>query len=162
MIQFLESASSCLLNLNLFPTLDAHERHDVAARLVPMLPKSVLSISFSRGFGLTASQLGVIFIHRDHPFRKRFEVQWNWFTYFYNAIAVRAFQSLDLGALQSVDVARRNWVSQWLQSRGFPDVSSGSYYVKSFLVENADAVPKSHRCLLRDNVLRLCMKPPIT
>ena len=52
----------------------------------PLLERAVLSISFSRGFGLTASQLGVFLLHRDHPYRMRFETQWAWFTYFFNAL----------------------------------------------------------------------------
>ena len=69
MLGFLEDASACLLNLNLFPTLEAGERRAVADSLAPVLGKSVLSISFSRGFGLTASQLGVALVPRDHPYR---------------------------------------------------------------------------------------------
>src|SRR5262249_60551255 len=52
MVGFLEEASACLLNLNLFPTLTGPERQEVARRLAGVLHKAVLSISFSRGFGL--------------------------------------------------------------------------------------------------------------
>ena len=55
MLQFLAQSDACLLNLNLFPTLKPQDRHDVARSLLPVLPQSILSISFSRGFGLTAS-----------------------------------------------------------------------------------------------------------
>ncbi len=93
MVDFLTDAEYVLLNLNLYPTLAPAERAMVAAALAPLLGKAVLSISFSRGFGLTASQLGVFLVHRDHPLRARFETQWQWFTYFHNALAARAFSS---------------------------------------------------------------------
>ncbi len=155
---FLAAAPSRLLNLNLFPTLIAEERRRVAEELSPLLPGSVLSISFSRGFGLTASQLGVALVHRDHPYRKRFETQWNWHTYFFNAIAARAFASVDLERLQAVDAERRAWVLAWLGERGLPTVESGSYYVKSFRVEGK--VAEHLEPLVRGEVLRLCFKPP--
>lgn len=158
MLQFLQAADSCLLNLNLFPTLAEQDRHDVAEALAPVLSKSVLSISFSRGFGLTASQLGVALVHRDHPFVKRFEQQWNWYTYFYNALAADAFLQFDLAASQAVDRARREWVFTSLEERGLPVVTTGSYYVKSFRVESEP--PDYFSPLLRDNVVRLCFKPP--
>src|SRR5437899_7638763 len=50
MLDFLESADSCLLNINLFPTLSLEEHRQVAENLAPVLRKSVISISFSRGF----------------------------------------------------------------------------------------------------------------
>lgn len=158
MLDFLESAPSCLLNLNLFPTLAAGERRDVAEALSPLLPRSVLSISFSRGFGLTASQLGVVLVHRDHPYRERFATQWSWLTYFYNAIAARAFLAIDHAALASVDAARRRWVLGWLAESGLPAVETGSYYVKSFRVDGP--VPERLRPLARDGLVRLCFKPP--
>ncbi len=58
MVDFLDTSAACLLNLNLFPTLAANERVAAARCLRPMLDKFILSISFSRGFGMTASQLG--------------------------------------------------------------------------------------------------------
>lgn len=154
----LESASTGLLNLNLYPTLAPTERRAVAESLQPLLQKSILSISFSRGFGLTASQLGVALVHRDHPLRAGYASQWEWLTYFHNAIAARAFLSLDLGQVAAVDTARRGWVRDWLQARGLPAIESGSYYVKSFRVD--DAVPATLRPLARDGVVRLCLKPP--
>ena len=157
MAAFVEGASAALLNLNLFPTLAADERRAVAGRLMPVLPKAVLSISFSRGFGMTASQLGVFLIHRDHPFRKRFEQQWNWYTYFYNALAAKAFLEIDLATLATVDAARRQWVQRWLEDRELPAVASGSYYVKAFQV--AESVPERLSPLARDGVVRLCFKP---
>ncbi len=69
------------------------------------MPRALLSISFSRGFGLTASQLGALLAPDDHPLVRRFEAQWNWFTYLYNAIAARAFLALDLTELAAVGCA---------------------------------------------------------
>lgn len=158
MIDFLEGASGCLLNLNLFPTLAAGERRATAEALAPILPKSVLAISFSRGFGLTASQLGVALVHRDHPLRARFATPWAWHTYFYNAIAARAFLALDLAEVAAVDEARRRWVAAWLEARGLPAVASGSYYVRSFRVDGP--VPDRLAPLARDGLVRLCFKPP--
>jgi hypothetical protein len=160
MLDFLADAETCLLNINLYPTLAAEERRDAALALAPMLPKSILSISFSRGFALTASQLGVILVHPDHPVRKRLELQWNWFTYFFNALAARAFLRLDAAAVERVDVGRRQWVNDWLTARGLPAVSSGSYYVKSFQIEGQ--VPAFLVPLARDGLLRLCFKPALT
>jgi len=158
MAGFLEDAGACLLNLNLFPTLAGPERREVAARLAGVLPKSVLSISFSRGFGLTASQLGVFLVHRDHPFRQRFSAQWNWFTYFFNALAARAFLALDEEQRRVVDGERRQWVTNWLCRHGLPAVESGSYYVKSFRVHGP--LPLALQPLQRGAVVRLCFKPP--
>ncbi len=158
MLGFLESAPACLLNLNLFPTLAPEERCDVARALSPVLPRSVLSISFSRGFGLTASQLGVALVHKDHPFRERFATQWGWLTYFYNAVAARAFLAIDHAALADVDAARRRWVLGWLAENELPVVETGSYYVKAFRVDGS--VPERLRPLARDGVVRLCFKPP--
>jgi hypothetical protein len=160
MAAFLEGAGACLLNLNLFPTLIAGERHVVARRLAGVLDRSVLSISFSRGFGLTASQLGVALVHPDHPHRRQFATAWGWFTYFHSALAARAFRALDLGRLRAVDHERREWVAQWLRDRGLPAVASGSYYVKSFRPEGD--VPESLGPLTRDGLVRLCFKPPQT
>jgi hypothetical protein len=157
MTAFLENAAACLLNLNLFPTLEPAERRIVAECLAPVLEKSILSISFSRGFGLTASQLGVALVHRDHPYRRRYATAWSWFTYFYNALAARAFQALDFARIEAVDNERRAWVSAWLRQRGLPTTESGSYYVKSFRIQ--EEVPGLLRPLARDNVVRLCFKP---
>jgi hypothetical protein len=158
MLEFLEASSACLLNINLFPTLAPGERRAVAAALAPILPKAVISVSFSRGFGLTASQLGVALVHRDHPLRRRFATPWAWHTYFYNAIAARAFMAIDLARLAAVDEERRRWVSAWLAERALPAVPSGSYYVKSFRVEGE--VPEPLAPLARDGLVRLCFKPP--
>lgn len=157
MVEFLERAPACLLNLNLYPTLRAEERASVARALAGVLERSMLSISFSRGFGLTASQLGVVLVHRDHPYRARFEAQWKWHTYFFNAIAARAFMRIDLAELQAVDAARREAAGAWLSERGLPAVTTGSYYVRSFRLETDP--PKCFAPLVRDQVLRLCMKP---
>lgn len=159
MITFLEAANHCLLNLNLYPTLPAEERRDVANALKPLLGRAVLSISFSRGFGLTASQLGVFLVHRDHPLRMRFETQWNWFTYFFNALAARAFMLLDPRLLELEDERRRVWVHSWLDRRGLPSVTSGSYYVKSF--RPIGQLPAVLAPLERDGLVRLCFKPPV-
>jgi hypothetical protein len=158
MAGFLEDASACLLNLNLFPTLTAAERQEAALRLRGVLDKSVLSISFSRGFGLTASQLGVFLVHGEHPLRRRFAGQWEWFTYFHNALAARAFLAVDLARLQEVDRQRRLWVLDWLRGRGLPVVEGGSYYVKSFRVDGP--LPDRLGPLVRDDLVRLCFKPP--
>lgn len=158
MLDFLAAADACLLNLNLFPTLAPEERSRVARALSAVLDRSVLSISFSRGFGLTASQLGVILVPRDHPYRRRFATQWEWFTYFHNALAARAFLALDPARLVGVDRARRAYVAAWLESRGLPSISSGSYYVKSFRIEGP--MPDPLRPLARDGLVRLCFKPP--
>lgn len=160
MVAFLGEADACLLNLNLFPTLTAAERQTVARRLLPVLERSVLSISFSRGFGLTASQLGAFLLPRSHPYRERFADCWSWLTYFHNALAARAFLALDLARLEAVDAARRDWVRDWLRRAGLPLVESGSYYVKSFRLEGP--TPERLRPLERDGLVRLCFKPPRT
>jgi hypothetical protein len=158
MLPYLDAAPACLLNVNLYPTLAPAERRDVAEALSPILPKSVISISFSRGFGLTASQLGVALVHRDHPFVKRFATQWSWHTYFFNALAARAFLNLDLDRVAAVDDARRLWVTADLRSRGLPVVESGSYYVRAFRYEGE--LGEHLLPLARDGVVRLCFKPP--
>jgi hypothetical protein len=160
MAAFLDDADTCLLNLNLYPTLEAGERKELAARLEGILPKSVLSISFSRGFGLTASQLGVFLVHRDHPYQRRFAARWNWFTYFHNALAARAFLALDEEQRTAVDRQRRQWVADQLRRSGLAVVESGSYYVKSFRIEGV--VPGALEPLCRNGVVRLCFKPPQT
>lgn len=158
MALFLERSETRLLNLNLFPTLRPEERAAVAERLSDVLPRSLLSISFSRGFGLTASQLGVMLVHRDHPWLARFETQWSWFTYFYNALAAKAFLAMDLAEMARADDARRAWVDAWLRERSLPSLASGSYYVRSFRAEGELAPHLAP--LARDGVVRLCFKPP--
>lgn len=160
MAGFLDGAGTCLLNLNLFPTLTPEERRGTALRLAGVLGKSVLSISFSRGFGLTASQLGVALVPRDHPYRRRFAEQWDWLTYFHNALAARAFMALDLARLEAVDRERRAWATSWLRERGLPTAETGSYYVRSF--RPAGEVAEHLRPLSRDGLVRLCLKPPQT
>jgi hypothetical protein len=158
MIEFLGGAEACLLNFNLYPTLPAAERESVGDALAPLLPRSIVSISFSRGFGLTASQLGVALVPRDHPFVSRFATQWNWHTYFFNALAGRAFLSMDLERIAAVDDVRRRWVESSLAERGLPALASGSYYVRSF---RCDGKPAEHLApLVRDGIVRLCFKPP--
>lgn len=158
MLQFLEQAPTCLLNLNLYPTLTAPERLLIAESLLPVLPKSVLSISFSRGFGLTVSQLGLAFVHREHPYIQRFSQQWNWLTYFHNTLAGAAFLLMDERQRAAVDEQRRQWVNAWLWDHGLPVVGSGSYYVKSFQLD--EPAPAALQPLVRDGVARLCFKPP--
>jgi hypothetical protein len=160
MVGFLGGADACLLNLNLFPTLEPDERRGVAEALSGVLSKSVLSISFSRGFGLTASQLGVALVHRDHPYCQRYRTAWEWLTYFHNALAARAFLALDLGRLEAVDRKRRAWVACWLEERGLPALGTGSYYVRSFRL--LGDIPDRLTPLVRDGVVRLCFKPPQT
>lgn len=157
MTDFLGRADACLLNLNLFPTLSESERRQVAERLRPMLGRSVLSISFSRGFGLTASQLGVALVPPTHPYRARFGSQWDWLTYFYNAIAARAFRALDLDAIAAVDDARRRSVADWLTANGLPGATTGTYYVKAFRPDGP--LPAYLSPLDRGGVVRLCFKP---
>ena len=158
MLAYIDSALACLLNLNLLPTLSRVERAANAHSLRPFLDKSVLSISFSRGFGMTASQLGVFLLHREHPYVRRFGEQWSWFTYFFNALAARTFLCLNLAELEAVDESRRTWVAQWLETHGLPSVRTGSYYVKSFTL--LGVVPASLQPLTRDGIVRLCLKPP--
>jgi len=157
MLRFLTEADACLLNINLFPTLATEERHEIASSLNPVLAQSVISVSFSRGFGLTASQLGVILIRHDHPLRGIYNGQWTWLTYFYNAIAAHAFMALDVDQLMAVDDARRHWVATELNRRALPIVESGSYYVKAFTPEGTP--PPYLEPLVRDGLVRLCFKP---
>jgi hypothetical protein len=141
-------------------TLTAPERRAVAQRLTGILDKTVLSISFSRGFGLTASQLGLALVPHDHPYRRRFAGQWQWLSYFHNALAARAFQALDVARLQAVDEERRAWVHAWLRRQGLPVVPTGSYYVKAF--RPTDGVPDELQPLAREGLVRHCFKPPQT
>ena len=158
MVDFLQGADSCLLNLNLFPTMNEQSRIKVAEELNRVLPQSILSISFSRGFGLTASQLGVVLVPESHPYCERFKTQWNWFTYFFNSIAARAFLEFDLDQSQQVDARRFDWVRAWLKERDLPALSTGSYYVRSFQVDGE--LPEYFAPLRRENIIRLCFKPP--
>ena len=160
MVEFLARAPAQLLNVNLFPTLAPAERAAVARALRPVLPTALVSISFSRGFGLTASQLGVLLAPPDHPFVSKYRRQLDWFSYFYNAIAAKAFLALDLAAVATVDGERRRWASTWLADRGLPDLTTGSYYVRSF--RPAGPVAEHLRPLVRDGLLRCCLKPSPT
>jgi hypothetical protein len=157
MYKFLNMADSCLLNINLYPTLSKQERVDIARVLNTVLSKSIISVSFSRGFGMTTSQLGVILIHKDHPLRKRYDQSWSWYSYFYNRIATRTFMQVDIEALLAVDEKRRTEVFHWLEDHGLPVVKTGSYYVKSFMPEGR--VPEYLEPLMREGLLRLCFKP---
>ncbi len=159
MTQFLDDGGACLLNLNLFPTLEPVERRSVAESLLGVFEKSVLSISFSRGFGLTASQLGVALVPRGHPYQRQYAQAWEWFTYFFNGLAARAFMGLDLGAVARVDAERREWVGDWLRGKDLPAVATGSYYVKAFRTTDGK-VPELLQPLARDGIIRLCFKPP--
>lgn len=159
MLDFLAAAPNRLLNINLYPTLPAEERRAVAAQLAPLLDRAVVTVSFSRGFGLTASQLGIALVRRDHPLRARFATAWAWHSYYFNALAARAFLALDLSRVQAVDTRRRAWVSDWLAARGLPDAPGGSYYVRTFRPEGP--VPARLAPLVRGDLVRLCMKPPI-
>lgn len=160
MLGFLQRSPVQLLNLNLFPTLPDAERAAVARALRPVLPSALLSISFSRGFGLTASQLGALLVPPGHPWATRYDRQWDWYSYFFNAIAARAFLAIDADATARVDAERRAWTSAWLAERGLPDTITGSYYVRSFRVQGT---PAAHlRPLVRDGVLRCCLKPTPT
>jgi hypothetical protein len=157
MVAFLESAPAQLLNINLFPSLTTDERRVTAHALRRLLPTALLSVSFSRGFGLTGSQLGVLLVPPGHPLANRYRRQWDWFTYFYNAVAARAFLAIDLETLAAVDEQRRRWASNWLALRGLPRMETGTYYVRSFRI---DGPPAAHlRPLVRDGVLRCCLKP---
>ena len=97
-------------------------------------------------------------MHRDHPFVKRFATAWAWHTYFFNAIAARAFLSIDFDRLAAVDEDRRRWVEASVRARGLPVLTSGSYYVRSF---RCVGTPAPHLApLVRDGIVRLCFKPP--
>ena len=159
MTRFLEHSRGCLLNINLFPTLGVGERHHVAKQLTSVLDKSMLVVSFSRGFGLTISQLGVLLVHRENTFLEPLKRQLDWFTYFYNRFAALAFQLVEPEGIQKVDDQRRRWVSDWLGVHGLPMVDSGTYYVKSFAVDAE--IPELHP-LTRHGIVRLCFRPPIS
>jgi hypothetical protein len=165
MVAFLGRCTTTLWNLNLWPTLDDEDRHGAAADLLPLLPGALLSVSFSRGFGMTASQLGVLLVPPGHPLLAQAEAL-DWLSYFHNGLAARAFCAIVGDALRAVDVARRAEVSSWLRARGLPVVESGSYYVKSFRPDPGGVVDERLRPLLRDDggepVVRLCFKPGAT
>ena len=52
------------------------------------------------GFSLAASQVGLMLVHRDHPLLAKNRKAWEWFSYFYNAVAARAFMVLDLDVVE--------------------------------------------------------------
>ncbi len=167
MAAFLQQSESCLLNLNLFPTLPQDERRDIGHALAPVLHRSILSISFSRGWGLTASQLGVALVAKNHPLYVAYETQWKWLSYFFNQLAAKAFLAFDHDTAASVDQQRRAWVLDELERRGLPVVETGTYYVKSFQLE--EKVPDHLKPLVRESgseagrtLARLCFKPPQT
>jgi hypothetical protein len=158
MARFCDEARHVLLNLNLYPSLPPEERREVAERLAPVLERSLLSVSFSRGFSLTASQLGLIFVHRSHPLLAERRKNWEWFSYFYNAVAARAFMEIDPDEVERVHAVRRREVAEWHARTGMPYQAAGSYYVKSFRVEGE--LPEAYApLLLHAGLLRLCFKP---
>ena len=128
----------------------------VTFMLAGVLDRSLLSVSFSRGFSLTASQLGLILIHPSHPLLK-WRTNWEWFSYFYNAIAARAFMHIDLAEVERIHTLRRAEVAEWHTSHEIPYESAGTYYVKSFRVEGE--LPPAYSPLMLHGVLRLCFKP---
>jgi hypothetical protein len=65
---------------------------------------------------------------------------------------------LDLPKVEEVDAQRRSWTRQWLESRRLPVIDTGSYYVKSF--RPIGEVPAMLAPLRRDDLVRLCFKPP--
>ncbi len=163
LVDFLSRSPASLWNLNLWPTIADDERHAAAALLAPQLPRALLSVSFSRGFGMTASQLGVLLVPPGHGLLRHDEALL-WFTYFHNAIAARAFCAVDVDALRTVDSARRAEVDTWLRARGLPSVTTGSYYVKSFRPDSPlpDALLPLARSEGGDTLVRLCFKPTST
>jgi len=68
--------------------------------------------------------------------------------------------ALDHTELAAVDDQRRVWAAAWLGDRGLPDVAAGSYYVRTF--RPGGPVADHLRPLLRDGVVRCCLKPPPT
>lgn len=160
MVEFLRRSPVQLLNLNLFPTLASEERRATARALRPFLPTALLSVSFSRGFGLTASQLGALLVPPGHPWAETYRRQWDWYSYFYNALAAHAFLAIDPAATAAVDEDRRHWTLAWLAERDLPDVATGSYYVRSFRPDGP--VAEHLRPLMRDGLLRCCLKPAPT
>ncbi len=166
MVGFIARCRSSLWNLNLWPTLPDDDRHAAAQALLPSLPQALLSVSFSRGFGMTASQLGVLLVPAGHPLLAHAEAL-DWLTYFHNAIAARAFCKVDVDVLRAVDGQRRAEVAGWLREHGLPVVETGTYYVKSFRPDlQQGPLPERLRPLLRDDdgepILRLCFKPAAT
>lgn len=164
MVRFLGESEACLLNLNLFPTLRREEQRAIGDALAPLLGRSILSISFSRGWGLTASQLGVALVPKTHPIYQAYQTQWDWLSYFYNRLAADAFLAFDHERASAVDAERRAWVLDSLERRGLPIVETGTYYVKSFQIEGEPAAYL--KPLLRESaeetLARLCFKTPIS
>ncbi len=134
------------------------DRQSVASSLLPVMNRSLLSISFSRGFGLTASQLGVVLVPQSHPICQQFGTQLNCSPTSIMLLAAQAFLEMDLEAAQQIDGVRARWVESWLEQNHLPVVRSGSYYVKAFRVEGA--LPSYFAPLVRDDIVRLCFKPP--
>ena len=163
MVRFLGESEACLLNLNLYPTLRADERRAIGRALEPLLPRSILSISFSRGWGLTASQLGIALVPRTHPIWRAHQTRWEWLSYFYNQLAANAFLAFDHARASDVDAERRAWVSDLLEQRDLPAVETGTYYVRSFQVEGelAPHLKPLVRQSAEGTLVRLCMKPPV-
>jgi hypothetical protein len=158
MARFCGEARHALLNLNLYPSLPPDERRAIAQALLPALNRAILSVSFSRGFSLTASQLGLILVHRDHPMLAKWRTNWQWFSYFYNALAARAFMAIELDEVERVHILRRREVAAWHARTGMPYEPAGSYYVKSFRVEG-ELPPEYAPLTLHAGLLRLCFKP---
>jgi hypothetical protein len=122
------------------------------------MDRALVSISFSRGFSLAGSQIGLMLVHRDHPLLKKNRKAWEWFSYFYNAVAARAFMALDLEVVERVHEVRRAEVARWHERTGMPYQTAGSYYVKSFEVQGE--LPEVYKPLtIHDGLLRLCFKP---
>jgi hypothetical protein len=158
MADFCRESRYPLLNLNLYPTLTPAERSETARLLKPCLDRALVSISFSRGFSLAASQIGLMLVHRDHPLLAKNRKAWEWFSYFYNAVGAHAFMALDLDAVERVHEVRRAEVAEWHRRTGMPYQASGSYYVKSFEVDGE--LPEVYKPLMiHDGLLRLCFKP---
>ena len=103
MFGFLGGAPQCLLNLNLYPTLTFEERREVAEDLKPAARTGRAVDQLQPRLRPDCVALGVFLVHRDHPYRSRFDSQWRWFTYFFNALAARAFMLLDAAAIESID-----------------------------------------------------------
>jgi hypothetical protein len=156
MLEFLEPARALLINVNLYPTLEPGERAAVARAVAPLLSRAILSVSFSRGFALTASQLGLLLVppSRTLPGARGC---WDWFTLFYNALGARAFMEIDTAEVDRVSALRREEVRTWHSGAGLPYQAAGSYYVKAFTVQGD--LPGAYAPLLRDGVVRLCFKP---
>ena len=101
---------------------------------------------------------GVFLVHRDHPYRVRFETQWAWFTYFFNALVARASCCSTCPHSRRSTPRGGSGFLDWLENRGLPTIATGSYYVKSF--RPIGEVPAILAPLQRGDLLRLCFKPP--